>query len=55
MEELKDLIASVVAYLAKRQREETSEYADYAYVPVRVRVHVDERDDSDGSVSWRMY
>ncbi len=57
MEELKDLIASVVAYLAKRNREETSEYVeyavDYAYVPVRVSV--EDRETEDDFVTWRMY
>jgi hypothetical protein len=56
MEELKDLIATVVAYLARRDREEAAEYENYAYVPVRVAVPVDdERDYSNNSVSWRMY
>lgn len=56
MEDLKELIASVVAYLAKREREEASEYDNYVYAPIRVPIPVEDRvSASDDSVTWRMY
>lgn len=55
MEELRDLVATVVAYLARRDREEAAEYDYHAYVPVRVAVPVvDDRERPAESITWRM-